>query len=72
MLTSSGSDGLSITSIENILDDMERRANFLSTAPKPTPSQEEEVIERPGERVVRKRTISREPSEKIPGEGDLK
>lgn len=58
---------------KDILNDIERRANFVAMSPRPMPSQEEEIIERPtGERITRKRRISKE--DKLPSqqEGGLK
>jgi len=54
---------------QNILLDMERRGNLIAMSPRAIPSHEEEVIERPGGEVVRRRrTISHEDKEfKIDG-----
>ena len=57
---------------EELETDMNKRANILAVSPRPTPSSEEEVIERPsGERVTRKRILSK-PEQESKKEGELK
>lgn len=55
--------------LNNVLEDLKREANLVATKPKAIPSEEEEIIERPGERVTRKRHIHKErvPEEKKDG-----
>jgi len=49
---------------DKILEDMERRANFLAVSPRPVPAHEEEIIEKPsGERVVRRRVLAAKEAE---------
>lgn len=57
--------------VEDVLEDFKKEANLTSSDPIPTPSHEQELIERPGERLVRTRHIVHE--EKRPEEqGGLK